>query len=124
MSMNIAFLTTAPQTLTQDLCDLANLEGHLLSVRALMRLDAGNEKGEGEVHSPNQCEVAHVAHSFGFAWNEGRFDRLACEPLINALHQLGTAIDPAVWQSSFDDGCNDAEIEREQARMNLLISLI
>ena len=45
MSMNIAFLTTAPQTLTQDLCDLANLEGHLLSVRALMRLDAGNEKG-------------------------------------------------------------------------------
>ena len=65
MSMNIAFLTTAPQTLTQDLCDLANLEGHLLSVRARMRLDAGNEKGEGEVHSPNQCEVAHVAH---FVW--------------------------------------------------------
>lgn len=54
----------------------------------------------------------------------GRFDRSACEPLVNALHQLGTAIDPAVWQSSFDDGCNDAEIEREQARMNLLTPLI
>ncbi|TQI87580.1 hypothetical protein FHU12_5281 [Serratia marcescens] len=118
MSMNIAFLTTSPQTLTQDLCDLANLEGHLLAVRALMRLDAGNEKGEGETHSPNQCEVASVAYHFGFAWQGGRFDRPACEPLINALHQLGTAIDPAVWQSSVDDGCNDAEIEREQARVN------
>ncbi|MBN5215701.1 hypothetical protein JY428_12255 [Serratia ureilytica] len=116
--MNIAFLTTSPQTLTQDLCDLANLEGHLLAVRALMRLDAGNEKGEGETHSPNQCEVASVAYHFGFAWQGGRFDRPACEPLINALHQLGTAIDPAVWQSSVDDGCNDAEIEREQARVN------
>ncbi|MOA47761.1 hypothetical protein D3C78_1704270 [compost metagenome] len=47
MNMNVAFLTTAPQSLTQDLCDLANLEGHLLVVRALMRLDTGNEKGEG-----------------------------------------------------------------------------
>ncbi|WP_413715648.1 hypothetical protein [Serratia ureilytica] len=120
MSMNISFLTISPQTLTQDLCDLANLEGHLLAVRALMRLDVGNEKGEGEAHSPNQCALAHVACHFGFARKGGRFNRSACEPLVNALHQLGNAIDPTVWQSSFDDGCNDAEIEREQARMNLL----
>ncbi|WP_261137496.1 hypothetical protein [Serratia quinivorans] len=53
MNMNVAFLTTAPQPLTQDLCDLANLEGHLLAVRALMRLDTGNEKGEGEAYSLN-----------------------------------------------------------------------
>ncbi|MBH3156840.1 hypothetical protein I5P92_13810 [Serratia ureilytica] len=122
--MNIAFLTTSPQSLTQDLCDLANLEGHLLAVRALMRLDAGNEKGEGEAHSANQCEVASVAYHFGFAWNGGRFDRPACEPLINALHQLGTAIAPAVWQRSVDDGGNDAEIEREQARVNRLNPII
>ncbi|MGP0838114.1 hypothetical protein [Serratia sp. CY85251] len=124
MSINVAFLTTSPQSLTQDLCDLANLEGHLLAVRALMRLDAGNEKGEGEAHSPNQYEVASVAYHFGFAWQGGRFGRSACEPLINALHQLGTAIAPAVWQSSVDDGCNDAEVEREQARVNLLNSVI
>ncbi|HGE6737084.1 TPA: hypothetical protein ACGCBI_000507 [Serratia marcescens] len=71
MSINIAFLTTSPQTLTQDLCDLANLEGHLLAVRALMRLGAGNEKCEGEAHSPNQCEVASVVYPFGFAWQGG-----------------------------------------------------
>ncbi|PNO64859.1 hypothetical protein MC70_019965 [Serratia marcescens] len=122
--MNVAFLTTSPQTLTQDLCVLANLEGHLLTIRALMRLDAGNEKGEGEAHLPNQCGVASVAYHFGFAWQGGRFDRSACEPLINALHQLGTAIDPTVWQSSVDDGCNDAEIEREQVRVNRLNPII
>ncbi|MFN1150280.1 hypothetical protein [Serratia liquefaciens] len=103
--MNVAFLTTAPQSLIQDLCDLANLEGHLLSVRALMRLDTGNEKGEGEAYSLNQCGVANVAYRFGFAWYGGRFDSSACEPLINALHTLGTDIDPAIWQSRFDEGC-------------------
>lgn len=117
MSMNVAFLTISPQSLIQDLCDLANLEGHLLAVRALMRLDAGNEKGEGEAYSPNQCGVANAAYRFGFAWYGGRFDRSACEPLINALHMLGTAIYPTVWQSCFDEGCNDAEIELEQVNL-------
>lgn len=117
MSMNAAFLTTSPQSLIQDLCDLANLEGDLLAVRALMRLDVGNEKGEGEAYSLNQCGVANVAYRFGFAWYGGRFGRSSCEPLINALHTLGSAIGPAVWQSCFDEGCNDAEIEQDQVNL-------
>jgi hypothetical protein len=68
--------------------------------------------------------VAHVAHSFGFAWNGGRFDRSACEPFINALHQFGIAIDPTVWQHSFDDRCNDAEVELDQVRVNRLNPII
>uniref|UniRef100_A8G8R1 Uncharacterized protein n=1 Tax=Serratia proteamaculans (strain 568) TaxID=399741 RepID=A8G8R1_SERP5 len=115
--MNVAFLTTTPQSLTQDLCDLANLEGHLLAVRALMRLDTGNEKGEGEAYSLNQCGIANAAYRFGFAWYGGRFDSSACEPLINALHTLGTDLDPAVWKRCFDEGCNDAEIEQEQVNL-------
>lgn len=84
-------LSFEPQPVVQDLYDLANAEGELLSVAAKMRLGIDEERDE-DGFTDNEYVLTDIAYQLAQALVFGRFTHSASEPLLHDVLALGEKV--------------------------------
>ncbi|MBC3211033.1 hypothetical protein [Serratia fonticola] len=99
-------------TTTDDLYELANLEGELLVIAAYEKLDIGTQPDEDNF-TDNICAVAHLAETLALKCGGGspRYTHPSCQVLFNEVVALGRTVCPGAWDYFFGVGLEEAAAE-------------
>lgn len=118
--MYLTYDMLQPQTLTQDLYDLALLEGDLLAVRAQQRLGTGDDRQDDEPMTDNESAVYTVFRTLAWLTIVGqRFTHPACASLLRDIHQSGRETDPFVRDYAWKNECHNARCDVAMAERDL-----
>ena len=101
-------LSFEPQSVVQDLYDLAKAEGELLFVAAKMRLGIDEERDE-DGFTDNEYVLTDIAYQLAQALVFGRFTHSASEPLLHDVLALGEKVNREAWAHYFYTGNADAK---------------
>ncbi|TGB81634.1 hypothetical protein FEK47_22910 [Escherichia sp. E3659] len=90
------------------LCELANLEGELLTVAAYERLGLKMEPDESNV-TDNQWQISRLARTFieGCNGDLSRYKHPSCKAFYDEVIKLARTVCPSVWDFSFQDELNE-----------------
>ncbi|WP_240730959.1 antirestriction protein [Escherichia sp. E4385] len=90
------------------LCELANLEGELLTVAAYERLGLKMEPDESNI-TDNQWQISRLARTFieGCNGDLSRYKHPSCKAFYDEVIKLARTVCPGVWDFSFQDELNE-----------------